>query len=217
MAFKIVLIFILVHCRFLNAATVNDGDSSQLSSISFLGFHATAATKIIHFKWEVEKENKGDYFLIEKSIDDVNWKKVTQVKSLENHNERHTYTISEINFAEGAAEYFRIIRVDKYGEKEELDKIEINQPILTNMLLLPVKGKANKLMTLSYDSLICSDGKITVQNKEGEIVQEKLVHLSEGYNRITLNIKSFEGGHYLVLIKDEFENKVSKTLTVYRK
>ncbi len=217
MTLRIAVIFLLINCGYLNAATNNDGDSSQVSSINFLGLHATAATKIIHFKWEVEQENKGDYFLIEKSIDDINWKKVTQVKSLENHKERHTYTISEINFAEGAAEYFRIIRVDKYGEKVELDKVEINQPILTNMLLLPVKGKANKLMSLSYDSLICSDGKITVQNKEGDILLEKTVHLSEGYNRMALNIKGFEGGRYLVLIKDEFDNKISKALTIYRK
>ena len=212
----ITIFLILVFGGFASASNY-DGDSSQISSIRFLGLEATSAKKIIHFKWEVEKENKGDYFLIEKSTDNLNWKKVTKVKSLGSHDERHTYAISEINFAEGAYEYFRITRVDKYDKKEVLDKIEINQPILTNMLLLPVKGKANKLMTLSYDSLICADGKISIQNKEGEILIEKVVHLSEGYNRFELNIKSLNGGKYLVIVKDEFDNKISKMLTVYRR
>ena len=210
------ILFLSFACNFV-CASLDDGDSSQVSYIEFKGLEATSAKKVIHFKWEVEKENKGDYFLIEKSLDGETWKKVSQVKSLGSYNERHTYAVSEINFAEGAYEYFRITRVDKYGKKEVLDKIEINQPILTNMLLLPVKGKANKLMTLSYDSLICAEGKIIVQNKEGEILIEKTVHLSEGYNRLELNIKSLPGGKYLVIVRDEFENKTSKALTVYRR
>jgi len=211
------ILLLVIASSSVSFAIGEDGDSSQSSSITFDHLEATLAKKIIHFKWEVEKENKGDYFLIEKSLDGVIWKKVTRVKSLEDHKERHTYAISEINFAEGAEEFFRIIRVDKYNKQEELDRVEINQPILTNMLLLPVKGKANKLMNLSYDSLICSQGKIVVKNKEGETVLEKIVYLSEGYNRLELNIRNFAQGQYLVLVKDEFGNKTSRSLTVYRK
>jgi len=214
---KIYILFFILVSSSISFAIGEDGDSSQSSSITFTHLEATLAKKIIHFKWEVEKENKGDYFLIEKSLDGENWKKVTRVKSIEDHKERHTYAISEINFAEGAEEFFRIIRVDKYDKKEILDMVEINQPILTNMLLLPIKGKANKLMNLSYDSMICSQGKIVVMNKEGDIVLEKIVSLSEGYNRLVLNIRSFEKGEYLVLVKDEFGNKTSRSLTVYRK
>jgi len=214
---RLYILFFILAISSVSFAVGEDGDSSLSSSITFSHLEATLAKKIIHFKWEVEKENKGDYFLIEKSLDGATWKKVTKVKSLEDHKERHTYAISEINFAESAEEYFRIVRVDKYNKQEILDVVEINQPILTNMLLLSVKGKANKSMILSYDSLICSEGKITVMDENGTVVIQKIVHLSEGYNRLVLNIKNLNGGKYLVVVKDEFENKVSKALTVYRR
>jgi hypothetical protein len=41
--------------------------------------------------------------------------------------------------------------------------------------------------------------------------------VTEGYNRLELNIKSFKEGVYFVLIKDDFENKLSKRLTIYGK
>ena len=82
-----------------------DVDSTEDSSIDFLSMEATLSSKIVHFKWEVEAESKGDYFIIEKSIDQENWKEVKRVESVENHQDRHTYEISQINFAEGVKEF----------------------------------------------------------------------------------------------------------------
>ncbi|MFT6981939.1 MAG: hypothetical protein ACJAUD_000706 [Crocinitomicaceae bacterium] len=92
-----------------------DVDSTEESSIEFLSMEATLSSKIVHFKWEVSNESKGDYFIIEKSVDQSNWAEVKRVVSVENHLDRHTYEISEINFVEGIEgieEYFRILRVE---------------------------------------------------------------------------------------------------------
>ncbi len=85
------------------------------------------------------------------------------------------------------------------------------------MLLIPIKGKVNKQMILSYDSMITSRGKITIMNEEGDIVLLKTVHQINGYNRKLLNIKNLKLGIYHVLIRDEYNNTLSRNLTVYRK
>ena len=201
----------------LNTFSFSEGDSVLTSSIQFENFEATLAKKIVHFKWNVKQEQKGDYFLIEKSIDKKEWRRVTQVESIGTHNEQHTYSISEINFAEGPEEFFRISRIDLLGNSEILDIVEINQPILQNMLLIPIKGKVNKQMLLSYDSMIASRGKITIINEEGEVVLIKTVQQINGYNREMLSIRNLKSGTYHVLIRDEYNNTLSRNLTVYRK
>lgn len=190
-------------------------DSTEDSSIRFLTLEATLSSKIVHFKWQVDFEAKGDYFIIEKSIDEENWTEVQRVQSMGDYNERHTYEVSEINFAEGPLEYFRILRVDDYGQITEMDRTNINQPILTNMLLIPVAHKVNKELTVSYDSMISSERKMYIYNQFGEIIIEKLLNKSEGYNRVTLNIKPLPEGKYLIVIEDEFGNKMSKSLVMH--
>lgn len=212
----LLVIFSLVLSQ-VALAVDSDSDTTENKDIKFVSMEATLSSKIIHFKWDVDQEIKGDYFLIEKSIDKENWKRVTQVTSLGNHQERHTYEVSEINFAEGANEYFRIKRVDNTGKESILDMVNISHPILTNMLLVPVNGKVNKLMGLSYDSKICGKATITVLDIDGDIAFEDDVEVSEGYNRFELNIKLFEQGVYRVLIRDDFDNKISKRLTIHGK
>lgn len=190
-----------------------EGDSTA-SKIQFNHLEATLSARIIHFRWSVESEELGDHFLIQKSLDQQNWTAVTKVSSIKSHKEQHTYEISEIDFAEGVNEYFRVVRVDANGEETEMDRVNINRPVLTNMLLIPVERKINKEMTLSYDSMISSEGTLTVISRSGEIVEEFEVSISEGYNRFELHIKDYEKGDYLATIRDQYGNKISKRLVI---
>ncbi len=212
-------LIVLTYCFLTawNCYSFHEGDSTTSSTIQLNHFEAVLAKKIVHFKWEVGREKKGDYFLIEKSINKKEWKQVSKVESIGNHENRHTYSISEINFAEGPEEFFRISRVDVSGKKEILDLVSINQPILQNMLLIPIKGKANKLMILSFDSMIASRGKITIMNEDGDIVFIKTILQIDGYNRYVLPIRNLNPGKFHVLIRDEYNNTISKNLTIYRK
>ncbi|MCH2229393.1 MAG: hypothetical protein MK105_03530 [Crocinitomicaceae bacterium] len=214
---KFIAAFVVLMLSHHSSAYVFESDSTEDRDISFVSMVATLSSKIIHFRWDVEREKKGAYFQIEKSIDKETWKKVTRVKSIGNHNERHTYEVSEINFAEGAHEFFRIKRVDNLGKETVLDVVNVNHPVLTNMLLVPVQGKVNKLMSLSYDSKISGYVNVSVIDEEGVLAFETQQEVVEGYNRLELNIKLFDEGIYTVRIRDAFDNKISKRLTVYGK
>lgn len=193
-----------------------DSDSSKSSSIEFVELKAVLSSRIIHFKWDVEWENNGDYFIIEKSIDSgENWAQVAKVKSIENHKERHTYEISEINLAEEALEVFRISRMDRNGEIEPLDFVDISHPILNNLKLIPDPKKVNKLVTISWESMIESKGFISIYDEQGELIFYDNLTLTDGYNRLDLSLKSFDPGKYLIVVKNEFEDGITKKLVVY--
>ena len=190
-------------------------DSTEESSIDFIAMEATLSSKIIHFQWDVNTEKSGDYFIIEKSTDQQKWIKLTQVESIANHKERHTYSVSEINLAEAKNEYFRISRVDAYGVTTVLDEVNINQPILANLSLIPIQGKVDEEIRLSYDSLISSHGEVVVTGQDGEMRFKSNIYSEKGYNHYLLNIKDYTPGRYIIVIKDEFGNKTSRALNVY--
>lgn len=191
-------------------------DSSEESSIQFVRMEALPSSKIVHFSWEVESEQNGATFLIEKSIDDgATWTKVRTVESIGTHNEQHTYRVSEINTVEEVNEYFRITRIDAEGKMLVLDSVNVNHPILQNMKLIPDPKKANSSTTVSCESLICSDAKLEVYDKEGELVFSKNLELLKGYNRYEVDLKRFDPGEYRVMIRNEYENTMTKRLVVY--
>jgi hypothetical protein len=192
-----------------------DIDSAGASSIEFSTLEATLSSRIVHFKWDVDAEKQGDYFIIEKSIDEVHWEEVKRVKSIGNHNERHTYEISEINFAQSPREFFRILRVDRSGMISELDRVDVNQPVLTNLILIPVPRKLKKEITISYDSMISSHGSLRVINEIGEEIVNRSLSSSDGYNRRVLNIKELPVGKYQVVIIDEFGNEINRSLVIH--
>lgn len=212
---QILLLVALILVSFNGMATEEEGDSTA-SKIEFNQLEATLSARIIHFRWSVNSEYKGDHFIIEKSLDQENWTQVTKVSSIKSHEEQHTYEISEIDFAEGVNEFFRIVRVDEFGQTTEMDRVNLNRPVLTNMLLIPVPRKVHKEMTLSYDSMISCEGTLEVMNREGDIVEGFEVSISEGYNRFELHIKDLEKGDYLVIVRDQYGNKISKRLVVYK-
>jgi hypothetical protein len=191
-------------------------DSSEESSIIFVRMEAQPSSKIVHFSWEVESEQNGGAFLIEKSIDDgLTWTKVRSVQSIGTHNEQHTYRVSEINTVEEVNEYFRITRIDAEGKMLVLDSVNVNHPILQNMKLIPNPKNANNSTTVSCESLICSDAKLEIYDKEGELVFAKNLDLLKGYNRCEVELKRFDPGEYRVMIRNEYENTMTKRLVVY--
>ncbi len=190
-------------------------DSTEDSSIDFIAIEATLSSKIIHFQWDVNAEQSGDYFIIEKSTDQKEWRTVSQVESIANHKERHTYSVSEINLVEAKNEYFRISRIDLYGAKTVLDEINIHQPVLANFILIPIQGKIEEEIRLSYDSLISSHGELTVTNQAGTNTFKDNVYSEKGYNHYLLNIKDYEPGRYIIVIKDEFGNKITRALNIF--
>lgn len=137
------------------------------------------------------------------------------MESIANHKERHTYSISEINFLEAKNEYFRISRVDAYGTTTILDEINISQPILSNLSLIPIQGKVEEEIRLSYDSMISSKGELTVTSQDGTNKFLTKVHSEKGYNHYLLNIKGYEPVRYIIVIRDEYGNKVTRALNVF--
>lgn len=189
-----------------------DGDSTQ-SNIRFVKMEATPSSKVVHFKWDVDAESNGDRFVIEKSLDGEKWKQITEVKSIKNHDSRHTYMVSEINLAEEQEEFFRIKRVDESGKETTLDVVNVEHKVLSSLKMIPNSKARKNQFHISYYSLIESRGWIRVLNTDGELVYERQMSIKDGYNRITLDARRFDVGNYIVVLRDRYGNRLTQYFT----
>ncbi|MDB2656787.1 hypothetical protein N9Y60_01900 [Crocinitomicaceae bacterium] len=201
----------------LSVSTVRASNAdSTLSNVEVESFEVRLSSRVIHVQFVVASEKAGKTFLVEKSLDKEVWNPVTSFTSIGDHNSSNSYETSIIDFPEGVLEHYRLIRVDLFEDTVVLDSAIIRRKSLKNMQLIPVEGKAHKEVNITYDSMVSSEGFLTVMSRSGEIVEEIEISIASGYNRFKLRIKDYEKGDYLVTVLDQNDNKISKRLVVYK-
>lgn len=212
--FCLAIFLLFVNAGFTFGNDVH-ADSSGSEDIDYVRMEAIPSTQVVHLKWEVESEVNGAFFVIDKSIDGMTWIEKGRRVSIGNHEVYHTYLESLINFPESAVEYFRLRRIDSNGEEQILDISVIHHEVLSRPKLIPDPKDVNAKVTLTYESLLDGFVNVSIINQEGESFFSKKYFATNGYNRIELSLAGLAEGQYLVVIKDEFENKVSKTLIIH--
>ncbi|MDX2360680.1 MAG: hypothetical protein QNK23_07725 [Crocinitomicaceae bacterium] len=175
-------------------------DDNTISTIDFVQLEARTSANVVHFKWDVNSEINGATFFIEKSGNGDDWKEIEEIPSLGNHIAPHTYRTSEINSAENALEYFRIKRVDKFGNASIMDQVEIEHATLLSLSLIPSLKSSKKQLIVSYNSLIITKGVLRVLDQDDNILEEIKVNIDKGYNRLVINTKNYLKQRYTVVL-----------------
>lgn len=186
----------------------------RTSSIDFVKFEAVNSDKIIHMKWLVNNETGGHSFIIEKSIDEKNWKQITEFPSKANHSTPQSYSTSEINLPERITEHFRIVRVDAIGKKVVLDKVKVSQPSFYGMMIIPKNAIGSKEVIVSCTSLEKMEAIICVFDVNGAVLLKEKLNLSPGYNRVEFETKAISSNEtVIVVMEDQSGNQLTKSYT----
>ncbi len=165
--------------------------------------------------WKVHKEQLGHVYIIEKSTDKENWVEKARVPSVEPDSIILDYNHAIPDRVEGTVEYYRLKRLSPDGYEDILRTYSVFHKVLSNMKITSPPGQSNKLVTIEYKALLEVPVKITVETMEGDVVYESREETVNGENWHTIKLKKIKPGRYLVVIRDNNENKVQKALQVY--
>jgi hypothetical protein len=136
----------------------SDEDSTAQGKIKFVDLSAVPSVKVVHLEWTVAQEEDGAWFIIEKSLDAKTWEEKGRRPSIGDHTVYQTYLQSVTNFPESAIEYFRLSRINKYGDTTVLDVSIIQHAALYNMRLIPDREKITQRVTLTFEALVAGNG-----------------------------------------------------------
>lgn len=190
--------------------------SSLSCELKLSAFEAVNSGNIVHFKWDVMNESNVSHYVIQKSIDSCKtWSNVAKVSAIDAEGIVQTYERSEICIKEVLVEQFRLTAVDENNMEKHLDSVIIYQPSLSNLKMIPDPKKPNELITVCCESMVGVDAHLMVYDSDGELILEKEMPLSSGYNRLELSLKKLVPGEYRLQVRDHNENVLTKRLVVH--
>lgn len=214
---SLIFIWSLLICQYSLGEDCIYVDSAGSDDIDLLDLSIVSTPIAVHLKWEVDYEIDGAYFVVEKSLDGITWNEKSRRESVGNHDTYKTYLESITNFPEAAVEFFRLKRIDKYGNEQVLDVTTVTHEILSDIKVYKDETGSVNSVTVSFESLAAGKGLVSIFDSNGKVQGYKSQSIDLGYNRRVINTGKLEAGTYLVVVEDQLGNKVSKRWIIYSK
>ncbi len=103
----------------------------------FLSFEASTLKNTVNLSWETGYEINTDSFIVERSIDIINWQKITAFDGAGTSSYVQQYTYIDKNPLNGIS-YYRIRQIDFNGTEtySKIEAIEVKNKV-SNILLFP--------------------------------------------------------------------------------
>lgn len=174
------------------------GGSINPLPITLIDFKSECLDAAAFLLWRTASESNNNYFLIERSLDGIEWKDIGQISGAGNSTSSKTYTFSDTYTSESNV-YYRLAQVDFDGKRHTYKTVVANCFANENNSFTiypnPTEGEISVEFNLSQNF---GAGDLKVVNNLGVICFEKKVNLLKGFStsQIPTNL---EPGTYTVL------------------
>ncbi len=173
---------------------------SQVLAIKGLNISVRQIGSVALVGWSVEQEIDNDYFLVEKSLDGINFSFLQQVTSRGNSTTKQYYSIydSLINFTNTI--YYRVKAVDRTGtvSYSPIVKLKPSFRDKETLLLLPnvTSGQVNMLI----QSNAAVKTMLQVYTSNGTLIMSRSIYLAKGLNNQQFDFSYLAPGYYFVTL-----------------
>lgn len=163
----------------------------------------------VSLHWQTNSEYNSSHFILEKSLDGINWSKIGQVPAAVNSQSLMQYEFIDSNY-QSLISYYKLLQVDLDGVLKELDILGIDCDMQQNDLKVfpnPAQDKVIVSVPEEYEKKTFS---ISIYDLKGRSAMSKH-YLSADGNEITLDVQFLERGLYLMSFEaGEYFNEVIK-------
>ena len=189
-----------------NGATL---DCTPALPVTLAAFEAQCDKNHTLLTWTTETEINNNFFMIEKSGPDFNFKEIGKVFGAGNSNVAHHYSFTDPEVNSQTA-YYRIVQVDYDGS------VEYHRIVASNCHNYSFNVVTNQLTNNSLKLLITSSTNenlsVSLYNSTGKLITKETREINNGNNNITLNNFNISSGIYLVSIIGEFHSYTQKLM-----
>lgn len=176
------------NCTFSIAAT-----NTQPLPVSLIYFYGYQEGKINHLEWASLSETNVDYYLVERSVDGINYTELGRVKAEGNTTSKRVYSIIDENVNEEFT-YYRLISFDKDKSSKIFDVVSINNTNHRHLFnVFPNPGSS--LITVKFDEgNMMSSKKMVIYDFKGNVVKE--ISLDNTSDISNVDISDLKNGIY---------------------
>ena len=178
--------------------------------VELIYFTAQMKDILVLLKWKTATEINNDYFLVQKSVDGINWETIANVQGAGNSTQpiEYSYTDSEI---QNEVLYYRIIQVDFDGTSETFKTVMVNSNEKTNEFNLtiypqPIENIAKIHFKVPEEGLY----NFKIYDIVGEVAfSSKLIGI-KGENWFEINMSIFNSGTYIFSLSDNYGRVITQ-------
>jgi hypothetical protein len=166
--------------------------------VELLSFNAKPRDIVVDVFWSTASELNNDYFIIERSIDGIEFFPIAIVNGAGTSNATLEYSCTDNDPFTGKS-YYRLKQTDFDGQFEIFDPVAvtINEQQTFSYTVYP--NPATKILNIVYENAD-ENAFIEINNLLGKIIFSQSLEKSDQLNKITLDISGFEKGIYFVKI-----------------
>ncbi len=162
--------------------------------VSFISFNVFLYDDIVNINWSTLSETNNDYFIVERSKDNITFIEIAKVNGAGNSNIRTNYFAKDTPV--NGLTYYRIKQVDFDGQYSYSNTKTLNVNIENSFNI--IENKNYITITTSTDEMFTAE----IFNLNGQIIFIK----SSNTGSITINKNSIESGIYILKLFSENKN-----------
>ena len=178
------------------------GSPSGALPILLTSFNVSCNEKGAELVWTTAWEQDNDHYVIEKSIDGVQWGEITVISA---RNRPAGYKFSD---TEAGNAFYRLKQVDRDGTFT-YSKILRSSCAIASIKLIMFPNPVIDHTELVFQSDRKFTGSVQVYTTSGQLVKRIQVQVQRGQNKIRINMPELKKGTYLLTI-DEQEIRLQK-------
>ncbi len=166
--------------------------------ISLLHFNGVLDNGNVNLSWGTASERNNDYFVIEKSLDGINFNAIGEVKGAGNSATQQLYAFEDMNYKVLA--YYRLKQVDFDGSVTYSDLRSIKIDGSGSLVKIYPNPTVSQLVIESNNLSI---DRIKIYNTLGQNMSANYHYTEIGTDKLKLNVSSLPAGVYYVVVNSE--------------
>lgn len=182
--------------------------------VTITSFDGYADGEDNRLEWTTSSELNNDYFVVERSVDALNFVEIGRIDGNGTTNTQLTYKYTDRN-VQPVRVYYRIRQVDFDGKWAYSQVIIVQKANTTDVNIYPNPAKETLFMEFAIDDDKTYRYTIIYSNSLGAVAKEEVVVNKGDLTRQAKNFKSLPAGIYFVQIMNE-NNEVIKTQKIIK-
>jgi hypothetical protein len=181
--------------------------------VTLLYFKANEVSEGVLLSWKTAMEINNDYFILEKSLDGLNWFQIATVSGAGNSVIPISYTYIDTQGCNGNC-YYQLTQVDFDGQTERFEKVlistkKVNENFSINVNPNPIQNNTE----INFEVPENGDYNFKIVSTIGQIVFEKNIEALKGKGKLYFDSSQLSKGiYYFILQNKQGDFKQQKVL-----
>lgn len=177
--------------------------------IDLLSFDGYPASEMNVLEWTTASEHNSDKFVIEKSLNGVEFNEIGEIASAGESNNRVDYVYNDTKIQGQSKCYYRLKQMDNNSDIYYSDIVVIKRNFSgLDMNIVPNPNQGE--FVLNITSFNNSNVRIEMYDYSGRIIEKRELQITKGKSSLDYNIADLNAGIYFIHISDEFGNSTFK-------